>query len=354
MAPKKAAKRAAKGSDEALDVGAIKRLKSALRSRQGQPNIDALSKAYSEADHEKKAEILEKFAEDAKLSWASSFISSSTSLDEDADKEQGQWLTKQQVAKEEALNVEKPEDELQLTALLKDLKAKAHWLPSLAAQGVQLYHYTKVYTLNTKARASEHRVQEILVNGPKAKAKAKQKALPATSNTSVQIDWAVACDKQRTVLRILCEKADRFVANGKADLRKHTLPDMDQDAAKTTLQQMGELVKEGEEMMDIGAQPDEAAQRAMKDLVEQLTIGFGKGQVSFFDLFSKNQITLKRKMMSFEPKGKGKGKNQDIEEIAEENPAEEDAKPSVASGTPAPASGNAAAAVAKNSEAKNT
>ena len=112
---------------------------------------------------------------------------------------------------------------------------------------------------------------------------------------------------RRCALRVLCEKADRFGANAKADLRKHQLPDADHDTAKTTLQNVEELVKEGEEAMRIAACPNEGAHRAMKALVEQLTIGFEKGQVSFYDLFSKNQITLKRKMMTFEPKGKGKG-----------------------------------------------
>lgn len=195
MAPKKPAKRAARGSEETLDVVAIKRLKSALRSRQGQPTYDELSKAYAEADHAKKAEILEKFAEDSKMSWASSFLSSSTSLEEDADHSQYQWLTKQQIAKEEALNVENPEDDEQLGALLQDLKAKDHWSPSLAAKGVQVYHYSKAWSSSARSTATEHRVQEMLVNAPKAKSKPKAKASAALP--AMTVDWAVACEKQR-------------------------------------------------------------------------------------------------------------------------------------------------------------
>lgn len=64
MAPKN--KRTAGGSaaPALLDYGVVKRLKSALNHRKGDPVADELAQKYADGSHEEKEEILARFVED--------------------------------------------------------------------------------------------------------------------------------------------------------------------------------------------------------------------------------------------------------------------------------------------------
>lgn len=118
-----------------LPANEIKRLKSALKSKKGNPGIDELAKKYAEGDKSTKRNILNRYIEDRSLSWRFEICQKTELLKVEKDSLTRQWRTKKQVAADEGMTLDDPD----LPDILEGLEVRDHEIPALAAKGVKQY-----------------------------------------------------------------------------------------------------------------------------------------------------------------------------------------------------------------------
>ena len=98
-----------------MPTAEIKKLKSALKARQGQEGIDELSKAYSEGTTEKKREILNKYIEDRTLSFRFEVAQETEFSKTESSITTGRWMTLKQIAQREGMALDDPHLQLVIT-----------------------------------------------------------------------------------------------------------------------------------------------------------------------------------------------------------------------------------------------
>lgn len=214
MAPK------AKGKarPDTLPVAEIKRLKSALKYRQGDVEIQAINDAYDKGTTAEKRDILNRYLADKTFSWKSQ-MSQATSLNHVSKESRSrEWLTKKQIAAAEGMTLEDPE----LQVILSGLPERSHENPALAEMGVKQYkRQTQKEMSDDEHHESTTFTQEVagVEKGKKAMAAAGDSATshPQAQGGRLRVNWTnavkAACKPMKTNLkdaRGLLSKAHKY------------------------------------------------------------------------------------------------------------------------------------------------
>ena len=222
MAPKPKGKARA----DTLPVAEIKRLKSALKYRQGDVEIQAINDAYDKGTTAEKREILNKYLADKTFSWKSQ-MSQATSLNHvTKDSRSREWLTKKQIAAAEGMTLEDPE----LQVILDGLPERSHENQKLAEMGVKQYkRQTQKELSDDEHHESTTFSQEVagVQKGTKnvvAAAGDSAASKPQGVGGGLRVNWTnavkAACKPMKTNLkeaRGLLSKAYKFRADMGAD-----------------------------------------------------------------------------------------------------------------------------------------
>ena len=299
MAPKRNSKRSAgETMDTTLDLTAVKKLKSALAYRSGDPVIDEVARQYAQGTREKKQEIIDQFAADSKMKWASSFVSLTSHTDGFSSKDKFPWLTKLQIAKAEGWDVNEPEQDRLLEMLLTDLESKKHWSPRLAAEGILLYEYRKSSTATESNQTVKRETMDTLIPD-KSKAAPKRAAAKSASQPGVTIavSWQAACQKQRSLITTLCSRADTYFLQLRDDMRKGALKEESEGEIKAAITNMEAGMQDAEELLK--KTDTEETHKEMVEGVKLLSEILMAGQVSCNEVWKKEEIRQKRKPVLF-------------------------------------------------------
>eukprot|EP00438_Fugacium_kawagutii_P009654 Skav215003 [mRNA] locus=scaffold508:1249069:1249604:+ [translate_table: standard] len=116
-----------------LPPALIKRFKSVVgyqATAHGDKDVLALREKYEQGTFEEKLlesnklEILKKFEEDGKLKWASDFIVTSEQQTKTGTADATEWLTAAQIAKEENLNFQDPQEKEVIMDICSELESR--------------------------------------------------------------------------------------------------------------------------------------------------------------------------------------------------------------------------------------
>lgn len=276
--------------------------------------------------------------QDSKLHWAAAFVQTTSNSRKEADVNKNRWMTEKQIIGEENLDPEgSAKDAKVLQILLNDLPSKKHTNKQLADMGIMLYCYTKNQEVASSSKETKQIVSESLQGtGSKAKPKRGAKAVAGVAvGEQLQVSWVVAIKQLRpgffclcffsnsVVFVVLCrssmsslvEKAEKYLAGIKAELRKHlTLPEADMNQCKATVGHVEATVKDSIDLLSSNLPDTEATHTDLKKNYDGLVEICNLGQQTIQDLLSKNGISIKKPVQFVKGKGKGKGKSTEVKE----------------------------------------
>lgn len=178
-------------SKNPLPTAEIKKLKSALKARQGQEGIDELSKAYSEGTTEKKREILNKYIEDRTLSFRFEVAQETEFSKTESSTTTGRWMTLKQIAQREGMALDDPH----LQWVIKNLPVRDHENPELAAEDVKQYRVEKMKDEVANSHKEATTLRSTAVGMERVKKTAATTSAPTaavTNGPEVKINWVAA------------------------------------------------------------------------------------------------------------------------------------------------------------------
>ncbi|CAJ1384754.1 unnamed protein product [Effrenium voratum] len=138
------AKRRAR-NEQAMDAAVLKKIRAAIQYRksQGDTDVAKLDSHWKSANPDEKRECLAKFLKDPKLRWSGEVTKQSVVSEKETDLSTKEWLTKKQIANEQSLSLEKPEEKELVDALLKTLEERDHENSEWARRGIKQYKYVR-------------------------------------------------------------------------------------------------------------------------------------------------------------------------------------------------------------------
>ncbi|CAJ1343789.1 unnamed protein product, partial [Effrenium voratum] len=136
------AKRRAR-NEQAMDAAVLKKFRAAIQYRksQGDTDVAKLDSHWKSANPDEKRACLAKFLKDPKLRWSGEVTKQSVVSEKETDLSTKEWLTKKQIANEQSLSLEKPEEKELVDALLKTLEERDHENSEWARRGIKQYKY---------------------------------------------------------------------------------------------------------------------------------------------------------------------------------------------------------------------
>ena len=177
-----------------LPADLVKRFKSCITSRESNdPALKELHDRYKAAKFDAKKNILEKFEKDTKMKFVSQYLKERVESKETTEEEAGEWLTEQQIAGKENLDVNDDEDKKELKIILGGFENRPHVNKELASLGRLQYKYL-THATSSVSKSSEGFVWTEAACGKEA---AEKRAPPAKAEdpTNLTINYEVACSK---------------------------------------------------------------------------------------------------------------------------------------------------------------
>ena len=306
MAPKRTAKALA----DSLPAAEIKRLKAALKYRQGEEGVSDLAKAYEEGSREQKREILERYCEDKSLKWRFDLTRSTINASSSTSRLTTQWLTSSAIAQAEGLDIGKEEDKKMLEILLEDYESRDHTNAKLAAMGVKQYKQKVETELTDESESKLVQFQGQVTGQDKGEKKAPKKSGDPQSDATagsapISVSWKVAVTKVKKECATLVRRANQVLSN------THRLKHEVTDGNKTTLREGMRLCQAAVDALEDHmpkVEENETSHGTLKTMQKQMTETLD----TFIELL---QTALPKAV----PKGKGKGRGEEKAENGNES-----------------------------------